>query len=228
MKPYYVYIITLFFVTCILWGGTGSLWAQGGAGPSMTNALRAVPDSTVRQLQRDRVFEYANDPAYWQQEQLQVQVPDQERSAELLRRILFALLIIGIAVVLVWLIVKRAIFLPYGKLKKPVYRHTGTIEEDYHNLEEKIRTAIGASDYRQAVRFLYLNMLYQLGAKDQMTLSPSKTDADYRRELAQTTYGQEFSYLSRVYEYSWYGGFLLNEDQFRTIHQRFIQFNSSH
>ena len=222
------YIILLCITAYMLWVGNGSVWAQRNAGSRLANALRAVPDSTVRKMQHERAFEYANDPQYWQHEQLQMEVPDEEKSAALLRRFLFILLIIGIAVLLVWLIVKRAFLFQYGKLKKPVYTKTGTAEEDYHNLEEKIRTAIGASDYRQAVRFLYLNMLYQLGAKDQMTLSPSKTDADYRRELAQTAFGQEFSYLSRVYEYSWYGGFLLNENQFQKIHQRFIQFNTTH
>ena len=51
-----------------------------------------------------------------------------------------------------------------------------------------------------------------------------KTNADYYKELRNTSYGKEFKELSRLYEYIWYGDFKLDESRFKIIIQKFNQF----
>lgn len=101
-------------------------------------------------------------------------------------------------------------------------------EEDLQSAgeyEEKIRAAIAAGEIRQAIRWWYLYTLFQLANRQLITPGREKTNNDYLRSMRNTPYYKTFSTLTLDYEYIWYGGFDISEDNFRTMDQQFRDFN---
>nr|WP_295866534.1 hypothetical protein [uncultured Chitinophaga sp.] len=101
-------------------------------------------------------------------------------------------------------------------------------EEDLQSAgeyEQKIRVAIAAGEIRQAVRWWYLYTLFQLASRQLITPGREKTNNDYLRSMRNTPYYKTFSTLTLDYEYIWYGGFDISEDNFRTMDQQFRDFN---
>ncbi|SJZ46781.1 protein of unknown function [Chitinophaga eiseniae] len=101
-------------------------------------------------------------------------------------------------------------------------------EEDLQSAaeyEDKIRAAIAAGEIRQAVRWWYLYTLFQLASRQLITPGREKTNNDYLRSMRNTPYYKTFSTLTLDYEYIWYGGFDISEDNFRTVDQQFRDFN---
>ena len=83
------------------------------------------------------------------------------------------------------------------------------LDQDIHeiNFEEEIRQAQQAQDYRKAVRLLYIWTLKRLSDADMVHWHRGKTNADYQRELQESTLLTDFRSLSIYYEYAWYGEF---------------------
>ncbi|MGO4288855.1 hypothetical protein [Chitinophaga sp. RAB17] len=93
--------------------------------------------------------------------------------------------------------------------------------------EEKIKTAIAAGDTRQAIRWWYLYTLFQLVGRQMIVPGREKTNNDYLRSMRSSPYYKKFATLTLDYEYIWYGGFEVSEDNFRNINQEFRDFNNA-
>lgn len=94
---------------------------------------------------------------------------------------------------------------------------------DYSKLIEQ---AVRQQNYRLAVRYHYLQTLQKLAAKGAITFASDKTNQEYLYELSDKKYKKEFASLTLNYDYAWYGEFVISDGAFRTIEQKFIQFNS--
>lgn len=93
--------------------------------------------------------------------------------------------------------------------------------------EEKIKTAIAAGDTRQAIRWWYLYTLFQLAGRQMIVAGREKTNNDYLLSMRSSPYYKKFATLTLDYEYIWYGGFEVSEDDFRNINQEFRDFNNA-
>ncbi|WP_188316044.1 DUF4129 domain-containing protein [Chitinophaga agrisoli] len=93
--------------------------------------------------------------------------------------------------------------------------------------EKQIQDAIANGRFRMAVRYLHLQALYVMAARQLITLGKDKTNADYLRGLLKTPWYQPFARLTRDYEYIWYGEMPVNTEQFDQIHGQFRQFMRS-
>lgn len=98
------------------------------------------------------------------------------------------------------------------------------ITEDLHsiNYNERIAEAISKNDYRLAIRWHYLELLFQLDKKQLIQFAPYKTNIDYRYELKDKGTQRGFYEASRIYDYVWYGQFSLNETDYAHNAQTFI------
>ena len=94
---------------------------------------------------------------------------------------------------------------------------------DYTKL---ISESIAGGDFRVAVRYLYLQTLQKLAARNVISFAPAKTNNEYIREVAGKPYTEEFAKVTLQYEYIWYGGFQPDETMFGKIQHNFKQFNS--
>lgn len=97
-------------------------------------------------------------------------------------------------------------------------------EMDEDNLDGYLQKAIRNKNYRLAVRYQYLKTLQRLGEKGVLQLSIDKTNYQYAKDLSTKPYANAFAKLSLQYEYAWFGGFELNEEQFAFVQQQHTAF----
>lgn len=138
-------------------------------------------------------------------------------------------LVIAGALLAVWLF-RRSEF---GSFLRGNTRHSefnfADVEEDLTGIDfdKKIGKAKEETDYRMAVRWLYLKQLYLLSLKNQIAWQPYKTNMDYEYELAKSVHKQSFKDISKIYEYVWYGKYSVNSQSFQSLEQTFKQFEAA-
>jgi hypothetical protein len=200
--------------------------------PQEATIMRSVPDSTVNSLKRDKSFEYANDDAYLAKE------PENQKKGffDFLFRLLTsrgAVMIIYILMASVLLfalykiIVDNKLYLFYSKPKR--LEAVENIEENIssENIDEKIKEAIQAKNYRLAIRYMHLKALQNLDQKNFIRFHAQGTNLEYASQLKSTPFANDFQYLTNIYEYVWFGGFELTEQQAVIVQQNFNQFYTS-
>jgi hypothetical protein len=93
------------------------------------------------------------------------------------------------------------------------------------NFEAEINLAAKDRNYRLAVRLLYLQCLKKLTDKSIIHWEASKTNHAYLNEISDVKNKQQFSILTKQFEYAWYGDFPVNEQGFAQISKSFDDFN---
>jgi hypothetical protein len=92
------------------------------------------------------------------------------------------------------------------------------------NFDKLINDAIENSQYRVAIRYLYLKLLKDLSDDKQINWRAEKTNIDYINELRPTTYGKQFMEVTLLFDYAWYGDATINENSFGQIKNIFAEF----
>jgi len=78
--------------------------------------------------------------------------------------------------------------------------------------------------YRICVRLYFLWVLKSLKEQNAIVWLPDKTNSTYANELRDTDTKQTFNYLAYVYEYVWYGEFVLTDADYLKAKEAFEQF----
>jgi len=94
-------------------------------------------------------------------------------------------------------------------------------ENDYDKL---LKAAIFSEDYRLATRYYYLSVLKKLSENKQIEYHKEKTNTDYLFELKNKKTRKDFSQLSYIYDYVWYGEFALDTSLFTRLENKFQSF----
>lgn len=129
------------------------------------------------------------------------------------RSIIIWTIVVIAVIVIIWLLSKSEM----GSLIRPKPKATAfsfsdiTEDLDTINFDTKIKEAASNGDYRLAIRWHYLKMLFLLDKKGLISFAPFKTNIDYTNELKNKKFTEGFVKFSRIYEYVWYGQFTLNE-----------------
>jgi hypothetical protein len=193
--------------------------------------FREVPDSVSNRLKRQKDFAYANDPAYWAREK-----EDDEPKKDFwdyfysffsqvgVRMIMYGLLIAFFLFIIYRVIVVNNLYLFYRskKVSNPVNADEGNIEDE--NLDEKINRAIDQQEHRMAVRYMYLKALRLLNDRQWIRFHTQATNYEYVHQMSGHKMSPEFSFLTRIYDYVWYGEFPLTNEQFDLVHKNFLHF----
>lgn len=126
--------------------------------------------------------------------------------------IIWSVIIVSFTII-IWLLSKtQLISLIKPKPKATSFNFTDVTEDlNTINFELKITDALNINDYRLAIRWHYLKILFLLDKKQLIVFAPYKTNIDYTYELKKDTYVTSYKQLSRIYEYIWYGQFSINE-----------------
>ena len=104
---------------------------------------------------------------------------------------------------------------------------------DINNTEQLIEEADFAKlivdyerlgDTRQSIRLHYLWLLKDLKQRGLIDWHPDKTNADYMYEIKEGDLRQEFSYLSYLFNYIWYGEFSINNDEYQSAKAAFVAY----
>jgi hypothetical protein len=82
-------------------------------------------------------------------------------------------------------------------------------------------------DFKLATRLLYLRTLKNLNARGEIVWEPEKTNSQYVKEIKNTNRKQAFRSVSRLFEYSWYGSFHIDQQTYSKIDRSFADFNAT-
>lgn len=91
------------------------------------------------------------------------------------------------------------------------------------NFDLLIQRATNDRDFRFAVRLYYLKTLQQLSNKGLISWKLNKTNRSYMYEV-QPQYRPSFEYLTRQFEYVWYGDFTVKDPYFAQLKTDFDSF----
>jgi len=106
-----------------------------------------------------------------------------------------------------------------------------SIPIDINNVEQLIQSADfeqlifeteKQGNTRQSIRLYYLWLLKDLKEKELIVWLPEKTNADYLAELKKESLRKQFSYLSYLYNYIWYGEFSITDEDYVVARKAFL------
>lgn len=143
--------------------------------------------------------------------------------APVFRTLLILVALFFVAVILYHLLKNQAIFQRPSvtiPAREEEAEEDELLEDDYEKL---VHQAFKLSDYRMAVRYLFLQTLQSLKEKNLLDFAPGKTNSRYAREIPQEL-RNDFSKLVLAYEYAWYGNFAVSREQFDIIQKQFSSF----
>ncbi len=120
------------------------------------------------------------------------------------------------------------LFLSKGLFKSSTTRPVKVIEEENEdisaaNYEGMVQQAYASGDYKMAIRFLFLQTLQRLNAREFIVFSADKTNSMYVNELP-VTKRNEFASLALYFEYIRYGNAALTKETFDSIAIRYNTF----
>jgi len=90
-----------------------------------------------------------------------------------------------------------------------------------------IKDAISQKNYRLAIRYYYLLSLKHLTENERITWQPQKTNEDYIKELSKDQLKLNFTDITRIYDYVWYGEFNIDALKFEALKTPFETLNKS-
>ncbi len=117
----------------------------------------------------------------------------------------------------------------FGRKDQSISIDYQVLEQDIHALdfEKAIEGALSIQQFRLATRLYYLQVLKSLSNQDLIEWRLNKTNRSYIYELQSTELRQEFESLTTLFEYIWYGDFLISAIEFESIQNQFSNFNRS-
>ena len=191
--------------------------------------LRTIPDSAITAFKQDKVFRYANDPEYW------IETPVKHKKNFLdyifewagsrwFRIFLMLLLASVLLYALYKIITENRLHMFYSSPKKKITDAQDDTDITYENLEQKIREAIDLTDFRSALRYMYLKALKKAGDKELIRFYAQGTNQEYISQMINHPGEKEFRFITYAYEYVWYGGFTLTPLQFESLQSQFGNF----
>lgn len=105
----------------------------------------------------------------------------------------------------------------WEKADKDLETSLQEVEKNIHKTDfaKLIKESESQNNTRQSIRLYYLWLLKTLSDKQLIIWQSEKTNADYIREIKDEQLRNNFSRLSRLYNYIWYGEFSIEHDQYK-------------
>ena len=120
-------------------------------------------------------------------------------------------------------------FWNFKKSKNKVAKKLIYEDEDIHetDIDGLLLSAIQNKEYRLAIRYYYLSVLKILSDKKLIDYHKDKTNSEYLLEIENSQTRTDFSYLSYVYSYVWYGDFPIDETNFKLAENKYQSFKKA-
>jgi hypothetical protein len=111
----------------------------------------------------------------------------------------------------------------FGKSTTKKIIHHDDIERNLQHVdfEKLITSTLKSGNQRLAIRYYYLWLLKKMSEKNIIDWNPEKTNSDYLYEIKNESLKNDFSYVSYLYNYIWYGEFEVTETRFESIKKTF-------
>lgn len=176
---------------------------------------RKVKQEDVEKIKKDKDFWYVDQ---WHKKEKKPEEPPKDNwFGKLLKTNWFQplmwIIVIGAFVgILIWFLSTMDVSIFRKKAKKISDQNEDEIPENIFEIDfdKAISAAVDASNFRLAVRLLYLQLLKEFSEKDIIRYNPQRPNSDYVMQLYGTKYYQPFFSITRNFEYAWYGGFYVS------------------
>ena len=104
------------------------------------------------------------------------------------------------------------------------------IEEEYEDLdsiafESEIDKYLREKDYRNAIRYYFLESLKALQDKNHIEWKKDKTNADYYYEISDNRIRKEFQNIAFIFDFAWYGNNAISDAQMEYVKNQFSTFH---
>ncbi|HEA31062.1 MAG TPA: DUF4129 domain-containing protein [Leeuwenhoekiella sp.] len=133
----------------------------------------------------------------------------------------------GVLIFLVWLFIKADMGGSplLGSTPNQVILNTEEQLIQHEDIQTLIDEAVKNNSYRLAIRYYYLFILQNLSKKQLIEWQAEKTNHDYVYEIKDATLRAQFSKITRIYDFIWYGSFEVDGAAFAKAQQEFIKLN---
>lgn len=114
----------------------------------------------------------------------------------------------------------------FSKKNKKLNIANQNLHENIHeiNFPESIVNFERQQDYRSAIRYQFLLVLKKLADQKIIIWNPEKTNKDYLLELKKPSLKNNFKDLIYIFDYVWYGEFVINEEKYQQLKKKFADF----
>lgn len=217
--PRFIFILLL---TCIL---SCPMVAQNALDEYLTESIEQRPfdDEQYNQLTKDKDYSEKSLPKKEEKELPPIQF---EGLGAYFKFIFIAL---GIGLLFFFLIKalnNENLFGPSNKKIKPVgHIDLNQIEDDLENtdLNNPIQQAIQAGNFPLAIRLYYLAILKELSNSRKIKWKKDKTNGEYLRELAGSSFFADMQKVTLIFERIWYGEVKIDRNDFEKIESQFLK-----
>jgi hypothetical protein len=191
------------------------------------------PDKIAeRSIDEEKILGIKKEDDYWYADLHPVKKKEKPKQKSFIQQdfvktLFWILLIGGFVALLIWFLASGNINLFKKQNKAYKEEEEGQQEEEdifALNYESDIQKAINAGNLRLAVRLLYLHTLKEMSERNIIKYSHEKTNSDYLFQLGKTRYYKSFFKLTRHFEYTWYGHFVLTAEAFQSVQNDFSSF----
>jgi hypothetical protein len=200
------------------------------AGRNGSLQLRQLPDSFIQALQGDDDFWYANTvfEKIKKQKEATAKPGRQPKDLSWLSPLAWIIIVGSFILLLAVLLMNSNVSL--FRRSKSVNREQEEEETETEdifaiNYQKEIDKAVGAGNFRLAIRFMFLRQLRNLSDKNIIQYTQDKTNFDYLLQLHNTSWYPGFFRIVRNYEYAWYGHFEVDREKFNIIRSDFDGFD---
>lgn len=163
-----------------------------------------------------------------ERKQSEVKPPDMSWLSGIAKLFPYMLGILIVAIIIKAVLNTEGSFWSFKKVNKNKAEIVITEQEEEKlsesELEKQLQQAITNKNYRRATRFYYLIVLNTLKERKLINYHKEKTNSDYLFELKKPETRKQFSTISRIYDYVWYGEFLVDDAQFEKIKNEYQYF----
>lgn len=141
----------------------------------------------------------------------------------ILLRVLAVIVIILVIYLIVRAIINKEGQWIFGKNANKRTVYYSDLEKNIHLLdfEKLIKESLESGEKRTAIRYYYLWLLKTMAQHNYIEWDIEKTNSDYLYELQNPKHKEEFTYLSYLYNYIWYGEFEIDNATFNKAENRF-------
>lgn len=142
---------------------------------------------------------------------------------ELLLRIIAVVIILIVIYLIVKSIMNKEGQWIFGRNSDKKIIRYDEIEKNLHlvDFEKLIKQSIQSGEKRLSIRYYYLWLLKKMSEKQVIQWDVEKTNSDYLYEIQNDQLKNNFSYLSYLYNYIWYGEFDIDDATFEKARASF-------
>lgn len=136
---------------------------------------------------------------------------------------------------LLWVLIAALIFwgiklLKFNKLidnhnDREIVVNINEIEEEVQDYEQAIKLCLDNADYRKAIRFQYLNLLFELNKAEIINISVNNTNNDIQHKVEKKKINPLlFSKIKKAYNAVWYGHYEIDINDYQKITSWYQEF----